>query len=383
MRILHTSDWHLGRSFHGVGLADAQRAFIDFLIDTVAREHVDVLIVAGDVYDRALPPPDMVDLLDEALGRITEAGVKALVTSGNHDSARRLGFAGRLIENSGISLRTRLADIDRPMIVEDEHGPVAFYGIPYLEPALTWELLEAGERSHQAVLNAALNRVRADRDSRPDVARSIVAAHAFVAGAEPSDSERDITVGGALSVPSALFAGFDYTALGHLHGRQTITDTIRYSGSPLPYSFSEASQGKGGWLIDLDATGVVAIEPVDPPTHRRLAVLTGTLADLLSSAEYAWAEDAFVSATLTDTQRTHGAMEQLRERFPHIVQLAFAERADADRVVSYSKRLAAARSDVDVCAGFVAHVSGDEPTDDEVAELRAAVEDVRTEAAEL
>ncbi|GAB3566858.1 exonuclease SbcCD subunit D [Spelaeicoccus albus] len=383
MRILHTSDWHLGRSFHGVGLADAQRAFIDFLVDTITREHVDVVIVAGDVYDRALPPPDMVDLLDDALGRITGAGATAIVTSGNHDSARRLGFAGRLIENSGVSLRTRLADIERPLIVSDEDGPVAFYGIPYLEPALTWELLDADERSHHAVLTAALDRIRADLSDRPDVGRSIVIAHAFVTGGEPSDSERDIGVGGVCSVSSALFDGFDYAALGHLHGRQRISETVRYSGSPLPYSFSEAAQGKGGWLIDLDAGGVAAVAAVDAPEYRRLAVLTGELADLLESDSYAWAEDAFVSVTLTDTTRTHGALERLRERFPHIVQLAFAERVDSGRTVSYAKRLAAATTDVDVCAGFIAHVSGEEATEQELDELRTAVEEARTADADL
>lgn len=382
MRILHTSDWHLGRSFHGLNLADAQRAFIDFLVEAVEREHVDVVIVAGDVYDRALPPPDMIDLLDEALERLTGAGAKVFITSGNHDSARRLGFARRLIENSGVSLRTRLPDIDVPLMVEDSAGPVAVYGIPYLEPALTWELLGAASRSHASVLSAALERIRLDRDSRPDAGRAVVVAHAFVTGAEPSDSERDISVGGVDSVPASLFDGFAYAALGHLHGRQTIRETIRYSGSPLPYSFSEAGQGKGGWLIDLDSEGVSAITPVDPPEYRRLAILTGELADLLENDSYAWAEDAYVSVTLTDRRRSHGAMELLRERFAHIVQLAFVERDEDKRGISYSKRLAGATSDVDVCSGFVEHVSGEEVTDDEVAELREAVEATRTAAAD-
>lgn len=383
MRILHTSDWHLGRSFHGVSLADAQRAFIDFLIETVENEQVDVVIVAGDVYDRALPPPDMIDLLDDALERLTGAGAKVFITSGNHDSAGRLGFARRLIENSGVSLRTRLADIDVPLIVDDEHGPVAFYGVPYLEPALTWELLGAQSRSHAGVLSAALDRIRADRDSRPDVGRTIVAAHAFVTGAEPSDSERDISVGGVDSVPASLFDGFDYTALGHLHGRQTIRETIRYSGSPIPYSFSEAGQGKGGWLIDLGADGTASITPADPPEYRPLAILTGQLTDLLENEKYRESEDAFVSVTLTDRHRSHGTMELLRERFPHIVQLAFAERDDDHHGVSYSRRLAVATSDVDVCSGFVEHVSGEAATPSEVDELRTAVEEARTAGAHL
>lgn len=383
MRILHTSDWHLGRSFHGVNLADAQRAFIDFLVDTVDSENVDVVIVAGDVYDRALPPPDMIDLLDDALERLTATGATVFITSGNHDSARRLGFARRLIENSGVSLRTRLSDIDVPLIVEDSNGPVAIYGIPYLEPALTWELLGATSRSHTGVLSAALGRIRADRENRPDAGRAVVAAHAFVTGADPSDSERDISVGGVDSVPADLFSGFDYAALGHLHGRQTIREGIRYSGSPLPYSFSEAGQGKGGWLIDLGADGVTSITPVDPPEYRPLAVLTGELADLLENEEFAWAEDAFVSVTLTDRRRSHGTMELLRERFAHIVQLAFAQRDDDQRGVSYSKRLAVATSDVDVCSGFIEHVSGFDATPDEIAELRTAVEATRTAAADL
>lgn len=382
MRILHTSDWHLGRKFHGVDLSPGHRRFIDFVVSTVEQQGVDVVIVAGDVYDRALPPPDMVDLLDDALARLVATGAKIFITSGNHDSPRRLGFARTLIERAGVSLRTRTTDIGHPLVVNDEQGGVAFYGIPYLEPALTADLLDADSRSHVGVLSAALNRIRTDLAERTDVSRAVVVAHAFVAGGEASDSERDISVGGIESVPAGLFDGFDYVALGHLHGRQTVRPGVRYSGSPLPYSFSEASQGKGGWLIDLDDRGAAAVTAVDPPEYRRLATVAAGLDELMESGEYAWAEDAFVSATVTDSSHGYGVMEKLRTRFPHIVQLKFAERDDAADTTTYSARLARATNDLDVCAGFVRHVTGEDADDADIDELRRSIEEARTMAGE-
>ncbi|WGW13518.1 exonuclease SbcCD subunit D [Saxibacter everestensis] len=389
MRILHTSDWHLGRSFHGVGMAEAQRQFLDFLITTVAEQDVDVVVVAGDVYDRALPAPDTVDLLDDALHRLISAGARVFVTSGNHDSARRLGFARRLVEASGLSLRTRLEDIAVPLVLDDEYGPVLFYGIPYLEPALTTEILGAAERSHTAVLTAATAAIRADLEQRSAAAggrplRSVVAAHAFVSGAEASESERKIAVGGVESVSRSVFDGFDYVALGHLHGRQRLSDNVRYSGSPLPYSFSEAAHTKGAWLIDLDASGVSDVSALDAPVYRRLVDLEGELEHLLEGADYSHAEDAFVSVTLTDASRPKAAMERLTGRFPHTVALKFAPAGRPDQPEhSYSSRLRAAKDDVDVCTGFVEHVSATAVTPAERSELRAAVEAVRLEEAEV
>jgi exonuclease SbcD len=359
VRLLHTSDWHLGRSFHRVGMLEHQAVFIDHLVEVVRTEAVDVVVVAGDVYDRALPSVDTVRLLNDAVERIVDAGARLLLTSGNHDSADRLGFGARVLERGGVHLRTRVEDITRPVLIEDDDGPVALYGLPYLEPALVADALGA-DRSHQSVLAAATARVAADLASRSGRTRSVLAAHAFVVGGQASDSERDISVGGVGSVPAQLFTGLDYVALGHLHGRQRINETVRYSGSPLAYSFGEARQRKGSWLVDLGAGGQTAIEAVDAPVPRRLEILVGELEDLLVDPRLATAESAWCQVTLTDAVRPRAAMERLRSRFPFTLVLSFAPAGSGAQQPSYAQRVRG-RSSLDVCCDFVEHVRAGGP----------------------
>ena len=283
MRLLHTSDWHLGRSLHRADLRAAQSAFLDHLVETARAEKVDAVLVAGDIYDRAVPPVDAVELCEDALLRLHDTGAAIVLISGNHDSARRLGFGSGLLEKAGVHLRTRPAALARPVLLEDAHGPVAVYGVPYLEPdAVRGELPPAGgsqntaggsqntaggeevPRGHAGVLGHAVACIRADADTR-GIQRRVVMAHGWVSGGAASESERDITVGGVGQVPAELFAGFGYVALGHLHGQQTVAPHLRYSGSPLPYSFSEASHRKGSWLVELDGTGTARAERVPAP----------------------------------------------------------------------------------------------------------------------
>jgi exonuclease SbcD len=248
VRILHTSDWHLGRSFHRVGMLVHQAAFVDHLLEVVESEGVDLVVVAGDVYDRALPHVDAVRLADDALARLAASRARVVLTSGNHDSARRLGFGSRLIDAAGIHVRTDSSTVGTPVVLHDEHGPVAVHGIPYLDPQALHEPWGLPARTHEAALAEALRRIRADLEARPS--RSVVLAHAFVAGGLPSDSERDISVGGVSVVPTSLFDDISYTALGHLHGRATLTETVRYSGSPLAYSSPRrATPRAAGWSI--------------------------------------------------------------------------------------------------------------------------------------
>lgn len=380
MRILHTSDWHLGRSFHRVSLLDAQRAFLAHLVDTAERRRVDAVLVAGDIYDRAVPSLAAVELFDEVLHRLADLGVPAVLTSGNHDSARRLGVGAGLIGKAGVHLRTDPADCGTPVVLADAHGDVAFYGLPYLEPALVRTVLDAAGRSHTAVLESAMDRVRADLAARPDGTRSVVLAHAFVTGGEVSDSERDITVGGVASVPAGVFDGVDYAALGHLHGCQTINDRVRYSGSPLAYSFSEAGHRKSVWLVDLDAGGAVDAERLYCPVPRPLARIRGTLDALLEKPEYEQHEDAWVEATLTDPARPSEPMARLADRFPHIVSLAFdPERLGEDPRSSYADRLRG-RTDQQIAEDFVAHVRpGREADERERRLLRDALDAARLE----
>ncbi|MFI0787055.1 exonuclease SbcCD subunit D [Streptomyces lydicus] len=380
MRFLHTSDWHLGRSFHRVNLLTAQRAFLDHLVETVRAREVDAVLVAGDVYDRAVPPLAAVELFDDALHRLAELGVPTVMISGNHDSARRLGVGAGLMERAGIHLRTDPTGCGTPVLLGDAHGPVAFYGLPYLEPAMVRETLGAQRADHAAVLGAAMDRVRADLADRPAGTRSVVLAHAFVTGGTASDSERDITVGGVASVPAGVFDGVDYAALGHLHGCQTLSERVRYSGSPLAYSFSEADHRKTSWLVELDATGAVHAERVDAPVPRALARIRGPLDRLLDDPALARHEDSWVEATLTDAVRPHEPMARLVKRYPHILSLVFdPDEGPARSSASYAQRLRG-RSDQEIAEDFVAHVRSGRAADErERAELRSAIDEVRAE----
>ena len=376
MRMLHTSDWHLGRSLHRADLRAAQAAFLEHLVSTVRAEQVDVVLVAGDVYDRAVPPVDAVELCEDALLRLHDTGAKIVLISGNHDSARRLGFGSELLDKTGVHLRTQVTKAARPVLVADAHGPVAIYGVPYAEPDAVRGELPGDIKGHAGVLGHAVRGIHADADAR-GVRRRVVMAHGWVTGGAASDSERDITVGGVGQVPADLFGGFSYVALGHLHGQQTLAAHLRYSGSPLPYSFSEANHHKGSWLVELDDAGLRRAERVPAPAFRKLSLLRGRLADLLGSREYARFEDDFVSVTLTDPSRPEGPMDALRTRFPHILVLAFEPEGAVPDARGYQARVAG-RDDRAIAEEFIQHVRNAPATDGERRLLTDAFEAVRT-----
>ncbi|MBO1751368.1 exonuclease SbcCD subunit D [Actinotalea sp. BY-33] len=399
MRILHTSDWHLGRTLHGVDLLGHQAEYLDHLVELVRSESVEAVVVSGDVYDRAVPPVEAVQLLANALDRLS-AHAQVVVTPGNHDSAIRLGFASSLLRD-GVHVRARVADVGRPVELHGEDGaPTLVYALPYLDPdVVRRELAEEDDedgsvrplpRSHEAVMAAAMRRVRADRAARSTGSgtagpvRSVVMAHAFVVGGEASESERDIRVGGVDSVPAGVFAGVDYVALGHLHGPQRLRSpqqaegdrgpVLQYSGSPLAYSFSERNQRKASVLVELGADGVVGEPELIPaPVPRRLAEVTGTLEELLGATGEAHVQD-WVRVVVTDASRPSELYARVRDRFPHA--LAVEHRPAGGAVSDRATVVTAARDPLEVTADFVEHVTGTAPTEAELAVLRRAYEDV-------
>lgn len=378
MKLIHTSDWHLGRTLHGENMLGHQEAFLDWLLGQAVACQADAVVVAGDIYDRAVPPQDAVAVLDAALTSFHQAGVPVVLTSGNHDSPVRLGFGSKLSEAAGIHWRTRVADIDRPVIVTDADGAVGVYGIPYLLPDAVMDELGA-ERSHASVLAAAAARIRVDAAAR-GLARTVVLAHAFVTGAKPSESERDIRVGGIGDAPAAVLAGCNYLALGHLHGQQRVpvpgsTTTARYCGSPLAFSFSE-NQAKSVTLAEIDGTGNVTTRLLPAPVPRPLREVRGRLADLLARAggDLADLAGAWVKVVLTDRERPAAPMERLREKWPHVVALDFAPEGGLTAAEADLARLAAANDPVEICGSFVEYVAGAAPDEAERAVLRDVVE---------
>lgn len=385
MRLLHTSDWHLGRSLHGESLAQSQAEVLDHIVRLVEEYAVDAVLVSGDVYDRSVPPIDAVTTLAATLRRLSDH-VPTVVISGNHDSAPRLGFGAELYRDT-LRVSTDVTQLAVPVVLHDEHGPVFVYPIPYLDPdAVRGVLSPSAEplpRTHEAVVAAAMDQVRADfadRSAGLDNARCVVLCHAFVVGAsarEPvrSDSERDIRVGGVDSVSAQIFHGAHYVALGHLHGEQEPDGppgtVVRYSGSPLRYSFSEAAHEKSVTIVDLDAGGVreVAVAPVPQP--RPMAVLSGTLDELLDPRRHIHALDAWVQLTVTDEARPAHFAQRLRERFPHALVTRHLP-ASGPLLTSLHRVGALERDPVHIARDFVTYVSGAPATDAEIAVFEAA-----------
>lgn len=380
MRILHTSDWHIGRSFHGHATLDALGGVLDALVAQVAQHEVDVVVLAGDVFDSAAPAPACYSLLTRALSRLSATGAHVIVTSGNHDSAARLGFQAELLRE-GISVLTDPAAVGTPITVADAHGPVHFYGIPYLEPAIVrhrWEGVEL--RSHAQTLDHAMSLVRADLADRGG--RSVAIAHCFAAGVESTPGlEREIRQGGLYLVPLPVFDGPDYVALGHIHGRQVLSERVRYAGAPLHYGFGEADKPRGSWLVELDADGLSTVDWLALPVPRRLVVLRGTLDELLSDARFAGNEDDWVSAQYTDATPQPDPMRRLQQRFAHCATVVHAPDAPhASDALDYAARVRSARDDAELFDAFLAHVRAGEGASETERALIRDVVDARTAA---
>ncbi|MFT4298888.1 MAG: exonuclease SbcCD subunit D [Aeromicrobium sp.] len=364
MRIWHTSDWHVGRTFHGHSTLAALEEVLAAMAETVAELRADVVVVAGDVYDSSTPSAEAIAVFNRALRRLHETGARLVISSGNHDSPTRLGTMAEFIAAAGIHLLTRPERIEAPVTLDDAHGPVHFYGIPFLEPARLRHLWrsESPMRTQADAVGEAMRRIRADLAVRGG--RSVVLAHTFVAGAEGEscESERAIvdtdSVGGVDRVPLSAFDGVDYAALGHIHGRSTLAEHLRYSGAPLHLSFSEEAKPRGGWLVDLDAGGLAEVTWHDLPVLRRLVTLTGTLDDLLSDPAHTDAEDAWVRARLTDPQRQREAMRRLQHRFPHCAQIEYVSLAATGTQGRAYRELVRGKSDAQIVDTFLQTVRG-------------------------
>ncbi len=380
MRILHTSDWHIGRSFHGHATLDALRGVLAALVDQVRETAVDVVVLAGDVFDSAAPSPACYPVLTGALAALSDAGAQVVVTSGNHDSAARLGFQSALLRD-GIHVITDPADVGAPVTISDADGPVHFYGIPYLEPAIVrhaWDGVEL--RSQAQTMTHAMELVRRDLASRGG--RSVAIAHCFAAGVDATPGvEREIRQGGLDVVPLSAFDGPDYVALGHIHGRAQLSERVRYAGAPLHYSFGEAAKPRGSWLVELDAAGLAGVQWLALPVPRRLETLRGTLEELLTAAAHAPHEDAWVCAQYTDPTPQSEPMRRLLQRFPFCATVMHTpEGAPPADGRDYAARVRAARDDAELFDAFLTHVRAGEGASDAERDLIREVVDARTVA---
>ena len=366
MRILHTSDWHIGRTFHGSSTMDALADVLAALVAQVRAQDVDVVVVAGDVFDSATPAGPAYTLLGDTLVALHDAGAAVIVTSGNHDSAARLGFQARLLRD-GIHVMTDPVAIGLPVTISDADGPVHFYGIPYLEPAIVrqhWP--EAVLRTQAQTMAHAMELVRGGMVANSG--RSVAIAHCFAAGVDATAGlEREVRQGGLDVVPLSVFEGPDYVALGHIHGRQRLSDRVRYAGAPLHYSFGEQDKPRGSWLVDLDADGLASVEWLELPVPRRLVTLTGTLDDILAADNVAAHAADWVCAVYTDALPQSEPMRRLKERFPFCAMVQHEPANTVERIErSYAARLRSAVTDTDRIEAFLEHVrEGRGPTERE------------------
>lgn len=318
MRLLHTADWHLGRLFAGHDLLEAQRHALDGLVAAAADVRPDVIVVAGDLYDRAVPSEDAVGLLDDAFQRLATVAPVAAI-AGNHDSGPRLDFGRRLFRGSGVHLAgTSRGGVER-VIAGDDHGPVHLHLLPYATPEeARYETGRDDLTSHDDATRARLARVSLD-----SAARHVLVAHLFAQGGEETpDCERDITVGGLATVGIDAFAAFHYTALGHLHRPHDVGGPrVRYSGSLVRSSFAEATHEKSASVVEIDRGGGVRVEPIPLPALHGMRTLRGTFADLLAAAATDdRRERDLVKVVLTDEVLVPGSRDRLRQLYPFLLE---------------------------------------------------------------
>ena len=365
MKIIHTGDWHIGKLVHGVHMTDDQKHILKQLVEIIEKEKPQVLVIAGDIYDRSIPPVEAVELLDETLSDIIlKQDISIIAIAGNHDSPDRLGFASKILTDRGLHIRGNISGEINPVRVEDQYGWVDFYPVPFAEPAVIREVYGNHEiRTHDHAMKAVLGRIVDNMDSD---SRNVCISHAFVMGAEvleTSESERPLSIGGSEYVNVDYYEDFDYVALGHLHRPQKVKhEKIRYSGSLLKYSFSEARQKKSITIVDMDRQGNIEYELRELKPLRDLRIIKGDLKSLMDRQIYSLGNtDDYIMASLTDRGELMDPIGRLRAIYPNILRL---EREQFDREAGEDKTSAgdefSQKNPVELFCEFYENMSGEE-----------------------
>lgn len=372
MRILHTADWHLGRLFHGTHLTNDQAHLLDQFVDLLADQKPDVIVLSGDVYDRAYPPVEAVELLDETLARIAiDHAIPMLIIAGNHDNPSRLEFGSRLMTERGIYLFGRLPSCDTPIVFEDADGPVTFYLAPYCEPAdVRYHLQDDAVICFDSAMRSLVGRHQVN-------GRSVLLSHSFVHGGSVSDSERPLSIGGADTVSVDHFLPFSYVALGHLHQPQGFNGgRVRYAGSLMKYSFNEANQRKSVCMVEIDAAGDVEIEEFQLTPKRDMRVIRGTLDELLQHPGNYGPDDDYLMATLLDEGAVYDAMGRLKDVYPNLMHLERAAQLEGDGGIRRASDIAG-KDDLELFNDFMQAMTTREMTPEQTEVFVEVAEDIR------
>ena len=320
MKLLHCSDLHIGKRVNEFSMLADQRYILNSIHDLAVSQGVDGVLLAGDLYDKPIPPAEAVSLLDEFLTGLARESIPVFAISGNHDSPERLNFASRLMESQGIHLAAVYQGAESPVVLEDEHGPVYLYLLPYLKPALLRHAYpEAEVSTYEEAVAYAIHRWRVD-----PAQRNVLVAHQFVLGGSTCESE-ELSVGGLDQISARVFADFDYVALGHLHGPQKIgRETVRYSGSPLKYSFSEAGHEKSVTVVELGEKGSVEVRAIPLTPMRDMREVRGSYEEVTARSFYDGTNTQdYLHIILTDEEDVPEAMGRLRAIYPNLMKLTY------------------------------------------------------------
>lgn len=381
LRLLHTSDWHLGRFLYGKSLLDDQRFALERLIELIDRRRPHAILIAGDLFDRPFPPEAAVTLFDWFLSEVVgNRKTQVLLIPGNHDSCERLGFASKLLRGQGLTIFASPEDSFRSVVLAGDSGvEVSVFGIPFVEPPLIGRLLGRDDVRDPDTATSSLCRALLERHAKQRPA--ILMCHGFVTGSLTCESEKDLFIGGSSNIDCSAFEGFAYTALGHLHRPQSAgAQTIRYSGSLLPYSKSETDHEKTIVEVALDASGTCHLDHHVLPRLRGFRYLEGALEELCSKAKDDATPDDYVIAGFTDPGPVIDAFSKLRTHYPNLLHVARAGGYVPSQTPSLEHtRARQERSELDLFAEFFRETTNEDLNDDERAFLASTLQELSRE----
>lgn len=320
MKFIHLSDLHIGKRVNEISMIEDQTYILNKILGIIDNEKADAVLIAGDIYDKSVPSAEAVTLFDDFLCHLAERDLPVLIISGNHDSPERLAFGNRLLESSGIHISPAYSGEITPVILSDDHGEVHLWLLPFVKPAHVRRYYpDEGIESYTDAIRVAVEKMNIDKS-----ARNILLTHQFVTGASTCDSE-EISVGGTDNVDASVFADFDYVALGHIHGPQNIgSERIRYCGTPLKYSFSEANHKKSVTIVELGEKGNLQIRTVPLSPKHDLREIRGTYQELTAKCNYdGTAVDDYLHIVLTDEEDVPEAINRLRVIYPNLMKLTY------------------------------------------------------------
>ena len=359
MKFIHTSDWHIGRQFHNVSLLDDQRHVLEQVIEHIKNESVDAVIIAGDIYDRSVPPAAAVSLLDEVLNTsCSDLGIPVILIPGNHDGAERLRFGSNQLSQAGLHIIGDLNQITQPVILNKNGCEVSFYGIPYNDPESVRNHFSVDVSTHDEAHQFLVEQINA---VKTDTAINVLISHCFIDGAEASESERPLSIGGADRVSVESFKAFNYVALGHLHNPQHKgAEHIRYSGSILKYSFSEQRQQKGVTLVEMNEDGVKSTTHLPLTPLRDMRILEGDLETLLKQGSTDPNNQDYLLIRLTDQSAILDPMSKLRQVYENVLHIEKTWLQDSGSLQVNREKLK--RGELEMFQDFFKQISGNDLT---------------------